>query len=151
MLLSPIGEIALTYYLEITNHFPFTQLDAFIIMPDHIHGIIIINNASVVQTSNLDVSTLAPKQDAPTLSPKLDAPTGAKKNWTPGSLGVIINQYKRICTINARKINPSFAWQSRFYDHIIRDNNAYNNIQNYILNNPANWTKDKMNDKKQPE
>lgn len=155
MELSSIGEIAHQYYQEIPIHFPFALLDAFIIMPDHIHGIIIIDNASVVQTPKLGVSTLSPKlgistlapiKDASTLSPELISSSGAKKNWTPGSLGVIINQYKRICTISARKINPDFEWQPRFYDHIIRNNHAYSNIQNYIINNPANWPNDKLFD-----
>ncbi len=56
-----------------------------------------------------------------------------------GNLGVIINQYKRICTIHARKINPDFAWQSRFYDHIIRNDESFHKIAEYIRNNPMKW------------
>ncbi len=56
----------------------------------------------------------------------------------------MINQYKRICTINARKINPDFAWQPRFYDHIIRNEESFNNISKYIINNPQNWNNDEL-------
>ena len=67
----------------------------------------------------------------------------ASQKWQPGTLGVIINQYKRICTINAHPINPKFAWHTRFYDHIIRNQAAYLRIKNYIMNNPKNWEENK--------
>ena len=59
--------------------------------------------------------------------------------------GIIINQYKRICTINARKINPDFAWQSRFYDHVIRNDESLVKIRLYIKDNPEKWAKDQLN------
>jgi putative transposase len=134
MKLSGIGEIAQKHWLEIPNHFPFILLDSFVIMPNHVHGILILNkpdgeyNDRVnVETPNLGVST-----------------TGANKNWYPGTLGVVINQYKRICTINARKINSEFAWQTRFYDHIIRNEDEYQRIAQYIETNLVNWTEDKF-------
>ncbi len=67
---------------------------------------------------------------------------GVSTNWRPGVLDVIINQYKRICTIHARKINPEFAWQPRFYEHIIRDRQDFLNTIDYIRDNPKNWQKD---------
>jgi len=94
------------------------------------HGIIIIDkfndrqNAVAVETPKLGAST---------------ATGGKNEQWKPGTLGVIINQYKRICTINARKINPNFAWQSRFHDIIIRNDRAFKTISNYIIRNPAKW------------
>ncbi len=73
------------------------------------------------------------------------AHTGNKNDkWKPEILGVIVNQYKRICTIHSRKINPNFDWQSRFHDHIIRDDVSYQQIRNYIINNPKNWPDDKF-------
>jgi REP element-mobilizing transposase RayT len=80
-------------------------------------------------------------------TPKLGVSTENSGNkimkWKPGNLGVIINQYKRICTIYARKINPDFAWQSRFYEHIIRNEKSYNKISEYIHNNPLKWQDDR--------
>jgi len=121
MHLSETGNIAQKFWMEIPNHFPFTRLGEFIIMPDHMHGIIIIDNLddfSIGQTPKLGVSFA---------------------RWKPGTLGVIINQYKRICTINARKTHPNFAWQPRFHDIIIRNDRAFKTISNYIINNPAKW------------
>jgi hypothetical protein len=58
-------------------------------------------------------------------------------------IGVIINQYKRACTIEIRKIDINFGWHPRFHDHIIRDERALNNIRKYIIDNPKNWERDK--------
>lgn len=69
---------------------------------------------------------------------------GKNEKWKPNTIGSIINQYKRIVTINARLIHADFAWQSRFHDHIIRDTQSFETIQNYIANNPLNWEKDKF-------
>lgn len=141
MQLSEIGGIAQKYWMEIPRHFPFVKLDAFVVMPNHVHGIIIIdkpddnNGVRTVETPNLGVSTVPE-------SNKITA--AASQKWKPQTLGVIINQYKRMVTIHARKINKSFAWQSRYYDHIIRNKISYQRIKNYIINNPANWAEDKF-------
>ena len=140
MKLSEIGAKANEYWLEIPDHFPFVKLDVYVVMPNHVHGIIIIdkqndergieNNENHTKDRNGRVGT-----------PKLGVPTASQK-WKPATLGVIINQYKRICTIESRKIHPGFAWQNRFYDHIIRDNASYQRIKKYIINNPNNWIND---------
>ena len=123
--LSPIGQLAQKYWAEIPNHFPFVKLGAFVVMPNHVHGIIIIDNPA--NTPNLgDISVQTPKLGVCT------------------KLGTIINQYKRAVTIGARHINPVFAWQSRFHDHIIRDDRSFHNISNYINRNPQNWKGDKF-------
>jgi putative transposase len=70
-------------------------------------------------------------------------PDGKRKEWKSGSLGTIINQYKRKCTSSIREIDRNFTWQIRFYDHIIRDKNAYDNIRQYIVNNPVRWQRDR--------
>ena len=69
----------------------------------------------------------------------------ASEKWKPGTLGAIMNQYKRAVTIDARKINPEFYWQTRYYDRIVKDQNSLVNIRNYIRNNPKKWAKDELN------
>ncbi|MFC0875692.1 hypothetical protein ACE01N_03810 [Saccharicrinis sp. FJH2] len=66
----------------------------------------------------------------------------AMEKWKPGTLGVIINQYKRAVTIRARKINSEFAWQSRYYEHIIRTHQSFERIKRYINLNTVNWKKE---------
>ena len=165
MNLSETGKIANRFWFEIPNHFPFVQLGEFVVMPNHVHGIIIIDkptnsgnndfdkmggdgygdafgdvpnggvdDGAIVETPNLGVSTVPSTTDH-----KTDA---ASAKWNPGILGSIVNQYKRICTIHARKINPGFAWQPRFHDHIIRNHESFIRISDYIFNNPVNWRND---------
>ncbi len=82
------------YWREIPTHFPRVQLDEFVVMPNHVHGI--INIETVVETPKLGVSTVV------------------HTDWKSASLGLIINQYKRICTIQIKKQGYDFAWQSLF-------------------------------------
>jgi len=148
MQLTDIGRIADKFWNEIPKHFPFVRLGEFVVMPNHTHGIILIENKNDGFPSptkkNVDVNQT-------TDTPKLEINKGEKKprggkneQWNSGNLGVIVNQYKRICTINARKTNPHFGWQARFHDRIIRDENGFNTISEYIRTNPENWKKDKF-------
>ena len=99
------------------------------------------DNKRDVETPKLGVSTNTPNTNTPnTNTPNTNT---SNKNhhpeWKPATIGVIINQYKRICTINARKIIPDFGWQSRFHDRIIRNKNELKRIRKYIKENPVKW------------
>jgi len=61
------------------------------------------------------------------------------------NLSRIIRWYKGRCTFEIRKFFPEFQWQSRFYEHIIRNDQSYANIAWYIQTNVSNWEKDKLN------
>lgn len=126
MKLSNIGHIVQKSWNQIPDHFSFAKLDEFVIMPNHIHGVLNIS-ALRVETRNLHVST------------QLDLCVNTRKQ-----LGVIINQFKRTCTISCGQI-----WQPRFYDHIIRHERSLYAIREYIKNNPMNWEKDRENIKGQ--
>jgi len=129
MKLSEIGKMAEKYWMEIPVHFRFVQLGAFIVMPNHIHGIIIINKTENDGNGNVETP---------------DSGVSTTRKWKPATLGVMINQFKRMVTIQSRKINSDFAWQSRFHDHIIRYEKSCQNIQTYIQNNPSKWLQDKF-------
>jgi len=126
--LSEIGQIAKKYWLEITDRFNKVTLDEWMIMPNHVHGIVIIgeNNVNCRNT---------PRR----------VPTGMQP-LIKNSLSSIINHYKgnvkRFCNKNGFN---HFSWQSRFYDHILRNENSLNKIREYILNNPLKWDLDKNN------
>jgi len=62
----------------------------------------------------------------------------------PGSVSTIIRSYKSVVTKHARKINPAFIWQPRFYDHIIRNDGSYERIRQYITENPKNSEEDRF-------
>ncbi|MFC2110838.1 transposase [Bacteroidota bacterium] len=140
MKLSEIGELANRFWNEIPNHFPFVKLDAFVVMPNHIHGILIIDNP-IKNNNNPPVETLhaTSLRSLPMKNQKM-----ADISPKPGSLPTIVRSYKSAVTKHARKTNPNFAWQPRFHDHIIKNNKSLIRIQNYIINNPTNWKDDEF-------
>lgn len=117
MILNDIGKQVENYWKEIPTHYKKTELDYYVIMPNHIHGIIITNE---VETGH-----------APSL--QMQGPT----------LGNIVGSFKSAVSKWAHKNNyNNFHWQSRFYDHIIRNENDLRRIREYIKNNPLKWELD---------
>jgi REP element-mobilizing transposase RayT len=133
MQLSPIGKIVAEEWQKTAKIRSYIELDAWVVMPNHLHGILIIKNQSpppIIETHRWDIS---PRQ----------AP---KSRLKPKSLGSIIGQIKTTCTKRIWDAGfEHFEWQDRFYDHIIRDDRSLQNIQQYIINNPRKWKLDKNN------
>ena len=141
--LSGIGEIVRNYWYEIPNHYKNVSLDEYIIMPNHVHGVIVINHKSSVETPHWGVSTGIIDK---TQIINNNRNPHHKPQWKPNSLGSIICQFKSIVTKRIRTIGYlNFAWQSRFYEHIIRNGHELNRIREYIANNPLQWELDKNN------
>ena len=128
LILNELGQITYQYWSEIPQHHTYVTIDEFIVMPNHIHGILILAETLTVETlhaASLLSSTMS------SISPRR------------GSLGVIIRSFKSAVTRWARKNgHPNFAWQPRFYDHIIRNEDALSRIRTYIQNNPMKWEHD---------
>jgi len=139
MVLSEIGEIANKCWLEINQHFPFVNLDAYIVMPNHIHGIVLIEKPEYKQNKINLVET----QDFASLQRQ---PNSHFNKFGPQSknLASIIRGFKIGVSNRARLLHPNFSWQPRFHDHIIRNETDYNRICDYILNNPARWFFDSL-------
>ena len=151
--LSGIGALAEKYWLEIPHHFPFVVLHHHIIMPNHVHGIIEIakpndggNDGRNVETQNFASLQQPTPITTPLQSPLSTDRDNPKNQFGPQSknLASIIRGFKIGVTKNARQINADFAWQSRYHDHIIRNDESYHRISNYIISNPANWQEDKF-------
>ena len=110
-------------------------LDAFVIMPNHVHGTIIITRRGVLQ--------YAPTQYAPTQS-DFRSPSQ--------TIGAIVRGFKSAATkqINETRHMPGAPiWQRNYYEHIIRNEKELNQIRKYIINNPLQWELDKENPKNQ--
>ena len=147
MVLSPLGEVAAARWLALSKHHPNIELDAFVIMPNHVHGILVIthaekpNNAGVVPTAH-PVGTRPASSGGPNTQ---NRPRGT----APGSLGTVIGSYKSGVTRIARQRglidDAASPWQSRYHDHIIRNDPDLNRIRQYVLTNPARWTDDSLN------
>ena len=149
MQLNKLGQMAEKYWLEIPNHFPFVELGNFVVMPNHIHGILIIDkiNKQNLDTQNVETRLIASLQSQQPQSKPTDINGGFAGNKNPmlhDNISRIIRWYKGRCSFDIRKIQVNFGWQSRFYDHIIRKAQSFETIQNYIANNPLNWRKDKL-------
>jgi REP element-mobilizing transposase RayT len=134
-----IGKIAHSeWYNSIElRHDMNLELGEFVVMPNHIHGIIIIG-ANEYNTPRTDATHGVSTDDA--------NDTEYKNQFAPQSknLSSIIRGYKSAVTTYARKNQIEFEWQPRFHDHIIRSMDDYYRISNYILNNPAKWQNDKF-------
>jgi len=113
-----IGQIAAQYWIEIPKHFPFVELDEFIIMPDHIHGILLFN-----------------KPDTQIWQPNKSGPQSA-------NLGSVIRGFKAGVKAFATKSQIDFTWQPRYYDRIIENTDELTRIRKYIQNNPSKWATD---------
>ena len=118
-----------------------------VVMPNHFHAIIGIgeNQYNTVRGAADDgVDGRDAMHRVSTGHANTDATP--KNQFGPQSknLASIIRGFKSAVTMGARNIVPGFQWQSRFYDHIIRNDNAHKRISEYIINNPANWNNDKF-------
>jgi putative transposase len=128
MILTLLGQAAVDFWNEIPAHFPFVELDAFVVMPNHVHGIIIIDKpGGIVETQDL-----------------ASLPTGNRFGPQSRNLASIVRGYKIGITKYARQNNAPFIWQERYYDHIIRSPEEHESVWQYILANPLNWAEDKF-------
>jgi putative transposase len=168
MILSRLGKIADTCWQEIPKHAKNVELGVYVVMPNHVHGILILNGNSEECAVNTGrdkgdeagrdkgdgagrdkgdgagrdkaclVSTHAPTGDQRTI--------GRMRFQNPGknTISSILGGYKSAVSNEIRSAGFEFQWQGRFHDHIIRSEDEYHRISEYIINNPANWKNDKF-------
>jgi REP element-mobilizing transposase RayT len=164
MQLSGAGVIADLLWHEIKNHAKNLELGEFIVMPNHIHGILIldgntdrknIDEENSIQ-ENDDIGMHDGVQSRPALTlpstniPESNKSIGQKRfqNQGKNSISSIIGGYKSAVTKHANRMGFAFKWQPLFYDIIIHNDKSYQNIKNYIINNPKKWDADKFYGKK---
>ena len=155
-----IGQQAHDNWEAIPDHFSHARLDAFVVMPNHVHGLVGLvaradpenvhkndtvgtRHESETDHENGPVATAESTQQPDRPNPPQDPAMSA---ITPdaGSLAVIINQYKGAVTRWARNNGvDDFAWQPRFYDRVVRNEEERLRIRRYIEKNPAQWPRDR--------
>ncbi len=147
MVLNAFGEIVWACWGEIPDHFPHVELDAFVVMPNHVHGIIwIVDHPGATHAQNVG-ATHAQNVGATHALP-LQGPRGP----VSGSLGAIVGSFKSAVTrrINELRGTPGArVWQRNYYEHIIRNERALNAIRRYIVENPLRWHLDRYNPDRQ--
>lgn len=162
MELTNVGVLADVMWHEIKNHSHHITFGEFIVMPNHIHGILIINpdpdnmmntmddGKSMDDGNSIDPQSVQTRHAlSPSDTPKNQHPQksiGQNRLRNPGknSISSIIGGYKSAVTKHANRLHLDFKWQTRFYDTIIKDARAFDNISNYIKNNPEKWGEDKF-------
>jgi REP element-mobilizing transposase RayT len=145
MNLNSVGLLAEKYWIEIAKQFPYAELGNFQIMPNHTHGILIIDKSPVSDHDQGDpVQTRFIASQLNQVEPAIGGCTGENNPMLAENISRIIRWYKGRCSYEIRKINPNFGWHSRFHDHIIRNSESFERIQNYIEENPSKWEEDKF-------
>jgi putative transposase len=122
MVLNDAGRMVQSAWDALPTHFQHVELDQFVIMPNHIHGIIVLTDGSVG--------------------------AGLPRPYKKRTLGQMVAylKYRSTKQINQHRDSPGVPlWQRNFYERIIRDEAELNRIREYIRNNPLNWDSDEEN------
>jgi len=138
MVLNQYGHVAQHCWVDIPRHFPNVVLDEFVIMPNHMHGIIVLLDANHIAVGATHAS---PLQNNDSISTR---PQGPKKQ----SISSIVGSFKSAVTkrVNQMRDTPGAKlWQRNYWEHIIRDENELKRIREYIANNPLQWEWDREN------
>ncbi|HEY9867056.1 MAG TPA: transposase [Candidatus Obscuribacterales bacterium] len=147
MRFNSLGAIAFNTWQQIAEKFSHVELDYFIIMPNHIHGILIFNEiiadpqspVGAKRAVSLHQTSLSEQEIS---SKSTQRPHGA----APKSLGAVVGWYKSSVSKSINRIcnnsGQGLIWQRDYYEEIIRDETALNTIRKYIIENPLRWEDD---------
>jgi len=145
ILLSESGKIAEKCWQQIAEHFPNVLLDAFVVMPNHVHGILLITvpDRFVGATHASPSSQPTGKADRATHESPLPRGPSAK------SIGAIVGTYKATVSkqVHERNSRKDRLWQRSYYERVIRNDNELEKTREYIINNPLGW----MTDREHPD
>jgi putative transposase len=134
---APLRAIAASAWQAIPNHAAGVSLDEWVIMPNHLHGLLVL--------------TPGPDQTDRRSPPRPEPSAHSSARLAPqsppsASLAVILRTYKSAVTLACRRAGHSgFAWQTGYYEHVVRDQLELERVRQYIRNNPAQWALDHDN------
>ena len=153
MILNDAGRMVEKWYYELENKFPDIKCHEMIVMPNHFHCI--VENVGSVGVdlrvspdktmNNMTLLDEQPLLDEPLLGEHIGSPLHRVVQWFKT---MTTNEYIRGVKNLGWQPFDKKIWQRNYWEHIIRDEQSYLNISNYIINNPAKWKKDKFWDKK---
>ncbi len=141
MALNDVGGIVADEWMKTAEIRNNIKLDEWVIMPNHFHGILIIESRSTGTARRAPTDARRPPTRTPT--EQFGKPVS-------GSLPTIIRSFKSAVTKRVNEIRNmpgAKLWQRNYWEHIIRNENEYHRIAQYIHDNPAKWENDRLNDK----
>ncbi len=157
--LSPTGLVVQDCWLEIPRHFRQVELDEFVVMPNHLHGILLLTVGA--RHGVPDVADVGARHGVPSWRRPVLEQFGRAVS---GSLATVIRLFKQAVTKRARALRvgahhgvpdvadvgarhgvPLQIWQRNYYEHIIRDGGELGKIREYIATNPLRWACDRYN------
>lgn len=152
------GRIVQECWQAIPEHFGDVQLGEFVVMPNHVHGIVCIVGArqDSVGTTHVSVGARHASPLQTVLSPEhahaavvsSAPPSVSARGPTPRSIGAIVGAFKSSATkrINEIRGTPGApVWQRNYYEHVIRNEKELNHTRQYVLDNPMRWAFDREN------
>jgi REP-associated tyrosine transposase len=147
MRLSEAGEMVATLWDGLAARFSGVEIDQFVVMPNHLHGILVLDADAVDTTTERATTRVAPTDGDLVGAPLVGA---------PARLGDVVGAFKSLATVGyiagvKTRGWPEFRsrlWQRNYYEHVIRDEGAFNRIRRYVDENPAHWDFDDENPRK---
>jgi putative transposase len=147
MHLNDAGQIAERCWVDIPTHFPCVELDEYVIMPNHVHGIIVITDA-ITSVGAKNISPDSASSGSKDVWAKDVSPLRLvnRPNGTSGTIGSIVRGFKIGVTKWFRQQNTIHTvWQRNFWEHVIRNETERDRFREYIRDNPARWEQDTLN------
>lgn len=158
MILSLEGKIADKCLKEISSHYPSAEIHNFVVMPNHVHILLQIvgsrhdaapsnNEYDMMEITKINSGRVVSRPYGAIHAPEhpIDDFPFDERCHSHSQLSAVIGGYKSAVTKQIRKYDADFRWQARFHDHIVRDQRAYDNINQYITDNPIRWNQDCFN------
>jgi REP-associated tyrosine transposase len=142
---SQYGHLVELCWQVLPRDFPRVELDVFVVMPNHLHGIIILTSRHTAGRGEAFARWL---QERPQSTAANASPLQSAHGTQPGSLAAIVQNFKSVSTrkINRTRATPGMpVWQGNYHEHIIRDEDELSRIREYIVNNPLQWAVDREN------
>jgi putative transposase len=136
MVLSRTGVIADILWHQIPRNTPNVELGEYVIMPNHIHGILVLNKPALKDSTTVETGHALSLQRSKSIG------TNRFQNIGKNTVSSIVGSYKSAVTKHANRLGLENAWQPRYHDHIIRNKDEFQRISDYIKTNPENWEKD---------
>ena len=148
MVLTQVGQFVEEQLQNVTRHYPYAEIPLWVVMPNHVHAIVVIGDANCRDAIH---RVFAPQNVGDAINRvstdetnDVGGVTGNRNPMLKNCLGAVVRGLKARVTKFAKDNNIPFAWQTRFYDHIVRNQPEMNHIAEYIENNVAKWNLDKF-------